>query len=239
MKRHERLHIRDRSPSLKRKASGPLSESPPSLQVGLYATQPHMMHMYSKSQGLDAKGPISSAPSGLPGPCLDTSVGLSHSPSFLNVQDPAITPLSVNEFNTLPFDFDIAALNQFLTSGDFDALISQTQQDLPQASDVSTTPAPRLYPRPSNAIKAAWFTNMEEKDLENEATMMRSTLYKQENHRATVRPDYPNNDNHGSEHIDEAWRQKANSSLVPQVMDLGPLPSIEFLVCHCHFPLTS
>lgn len=196
------------------------------------------MHMYPKSEGLGAKGTINSAPPGLPGACLDTSVGLSHSPTFLNVQDTVISPLSVNEFNTLPFDFDIAALNQFLTSGDFDALMTQTQ-DLPQTNDVPAMPAPRHYPRPSNAIKAAWFTNMEEKDLENEATMMRSTLYKPGNHRANEKQEYQNNDNHGSEHIDEAWRQNVNSSLVPQLMDLGPLPSIEFLVRHYHLSLTS
>src|SRR2546423_2145146 len=115
--------------------------------------------------------------------------------------------------------------------------MTQTQ-DLPQTNDVPATPAPRHYPRPSNDIKAAWFTNMEEKDLENEATMMRSTLYKPGNSRATDKQEYQNNDNHGSEHIDEAWRQNVNSSLVPQLMDLGPLPSIEFLVRHCHRFLT-
>jgi len=191
-----------------------------------------MMPLYRKPEALDAKNGLCGT-SGLGDACIDTSVGISQSPSFLEVQDPAITPLSATEFNTLPFDFDITALNQFLTSGDFDALITQSH-DLPHTNDVSVTPTPRQYPGPSDAIKAAWFTNMEEKDLENEAANLRSSPYHQGNgdlHGSARRREYQDSDTNGGGHIDEAWRQNVNSILVPQIFNLGPLPSIDFLVC--------
>jgi len=191
-----------------------------------------MMPMYRKADVLEAKNSLGGASPGMAEGGMDNPVGLVQSPSFLNAQDSILSPLSATEFNTLPFDFDIAALNQFLTSGDFDALMSQTQ-DLSQANDLTATPTPRQYPRPSDAIKAAWFTNMEEKDLENEAAMLRQSPNNQGNgppSASTKAREYQESENNGGGHIDEAWRQNVNSILVPQIFNLGPLPSIDFLV---------
>jgi hypothetical protein len=191
-----------------------------------------MMSLYRKADDLDAKNVLRGAP-GLADSSMDNAAGLSQSPSFLDVQDPVISPLSATEFNTLPFDFDLTALNQFLTSGDFDALI-QTQP-ASQPNDVPVPPTPRPHPGPSDAIKAAWFTNMDEEDLENEAATLRTSPFGQGNANpqaaAKGREWQDPSDNTAGGHIDEAWRQNVNSILVPQVFNLGPLPSIDFLVC--------
>lgn len=216
-----------------------MSQSPPSLQVGLYPAQPHMFAKYRKAEVTTGKNSLDNASLGIAEVGMSNVDGLSQSPSFLNVQDTVISPLSATEFNTLPFDFDIAALNQFLTSGDFNALMTQTQ-DISQANDSSATPIPRQYPRPSDAIRAAWFTNMEEKDLEHEAAMLRQSAYSQGNGplSASAKPqEFQDSDINGAGHIDEAWRQNVNSILVPQVFNLGPLPSIEFLVSITSIPL--
>jgi hypothetical protein len=152
-------------------------------------------------------------------------------PNYMDLPDgTSVSPLS-SEPISMPFDFDIGALNQFLTSGDFDALMNLPQPDglVPPA-----TQSQRPLPRPSDAIKSAWFTNMEEKDLESEAAMLRSVTYNTINgypNSYTGRSE-PDSESSGSKgKIDEAWRQKVNSELVPRVFNvIGPLPSIEFLV---------
>jgi hypothetical protein len=151
--------------------------------------------------------------------------------SYIDFTDgTSVSPLS-SEPIPMPFDFDIGALNQFLTSGDFDALMNLPQPDglAPPATQLQ-----RQLPRPSDAIKSAWFTNMEEKDLESEAAMLRSVTYNTINGypNALAARSEPDSESNGSKgKIDEAWRQKVNSELVPRVFNvLGPLPSIEFLV---------
>jgi hypothetical protein len=147
------------------------------------------------------------------------------SPVHLN-NEPDLSPLTGTEFQPFAaFDFDIGALNQFLTSGDLDAIVNQPIET-PQ-SDMFTPQFQRPYPKASDAIKSAWFTNMEERDLENEAAMLRSVTYNGE----TSAGDQSDKPGPEKEHIDEAWRHNLNVNLVPQVFNIiGPLPSIEFLV---------
>jgi hypothetical protein len=125
------------------------------------------------------------------------------------------------------FDFDISALNQFLTSGDVDALLGNDQvTPSPESIPAATTHSTTSFPHPMEAVKNAWFTNMQERDLAREETVIRT---------AAASTDVSVNDGSDSEgqpgHIDEAWRQKVRTNLVPRIYDMiGPLPSIEFLV---------
>ena len=140
-----------------------------------------------------------------------------------------VSPLT--EFMPMTFDFNINALNQFLASGDLDALIAQTSATPPLESPQQQVSKPHPYPRPSDNIQLVWFTNMEEQDLEKETKMLQSVTYNHSN--------YDNNGHDGQSeksetetgNIDEAWREKVGSNLVPRIFNIaGPLPSIDFLV---------
>ena len=148
------------------------------------------------------------------------------SPAHRGNQEPDLSPLTNVEFTPFALDFDISALNQFLTSGDLNTFVNH-HSETPQ-SDVFVPQMQRPYPKASDAIKPAWFTNMEERDLENEAAMLRSVTYS--NGDDAMNSGQSGQSDHEIE-LDEAWRHNLNVNLVPQVFNIiGPLPSIEFLV---------
>jgi hypothetical protein len=189
-----------------------------------------MLNMYPKAESLGMTALHNINPSIGHHTHMD-DVQIPVSPNYMNLAEgSAVSPLSAEPI-PISFDFDIGALNQFLTSGDFEALMN-----LPQTDGLAppTNQSQKPLPKPSDAIKQAWFTNMEEKDLEMEAAMLRSMTYNTTNGdpNATANRQDADSDNGGSKGtIDEAWRQKVTSNLVPQVFNiLGPLPSIEFLV---------
>jgi hypothetical protein len=156
---------------------------------------------------------------------LTTSLPYPASPTQFDPR-PDFSPLNSTEFAPFAnFDFDIAALNQFLTSGDLDAIINQPMET-PQSDATAPPSLRRPYPKASDAIKPAWFNNMEERDLENEAAMLRTTYNSDD-----LIPDQSEKSDHEAEKIDEVWRHNLNVNLVPQVFNIiGPLPSIDFLV---------
>jgi hypothetical protein len=158
-------------------------------------------------------------------PTVNTSLPYPISPTQFE-PGPDFSPLNATEFVPFAnFDFDIAALNQFLTSGDLDAIINQPMET-PQSDATAPPSSQRVYPKASDSIKPAWFTNMEERDLENEAAMLR-TSYNSDD----FTPDQSARSDHVAETIDEVWRHNLNVKLVPQIFNIiGPLPSIEFLV---------
>lgn len=132
----------------------------------------------------------------------------------------------------MSFDFDIQALNAFLTSGDFDVLLGTHSADpiaLPPTQPLLLPAQPlhsKQFPLLSDAIQASWFTNLQEKDLEKEAAETGTALDTQ----FSRRPESQGEQNEAG-NIDEAWRQKIKSNMIPKTFDiLEPFPSIEFLV---------
>jgi hypothetical protein len=225
LKRHERLHEKDGSPPLKRQA---IINTPSSLhsveRVPLYPSRDPSMD--SSMMSLPHKSIDRSIHSSGNQPYTTNILPFQTSPPFLNTPGPDLSPLSGSDFPMI-FDFDIDALNQFLTSGDLNALLAQETNLATPISEVLLPNFPRAsrFPRPSEAIKPAWFTNMEEKDLENEAELMRTHI--------TYESDTPQCPKLDPEtgNIDEAWRGNLSTSLVPKVFNItGPLPSSEFLV---------
>jgi hypothetical protein len=191
-----------------------------------------MMPMYPNPESLDRE-PLDNVNPLIGGATRMDDIRIPGSSTYLDLADgTSVSPLPAEQM-PMPFDFDIGALNQFLTSGDFDALMNLPQ---PDGLAPPATQSQKPLPRPSDAIKSAWFTNMEEKDLESEAAILRSVTYNTINGypNALTSRSEPDSESNGSKgKIDEAWRQKVNSNLVPQVFNiLGPLPSIEFLVWH-------
>jgi hypothetical protein len=230
LKRHERLHDRDGMPPLKKRSAGDLeSDSPPRVPVGSYDTSSIPLNQRTESRSERMTPTMHQIPSestfesSLPFPDV--------SPSYLTSHETDLSPVAAGVFTPMSFDFNINALNQFLTSGDFDALMNH--QQFGHSSEVSSTLMHLPYPRPSEAIEAAWFTNMEEKDLENETTMLRSVTYYNNNSNSVPTPPFIHSEKNEIEtgNIDEAWRQKVNTKLVPEVFNIvAPLPSSEFLV---------
>jgi hypothetical protein len=220
LKRHERLlHEKDDGPPLKRKAIN---------------TMPSIERVSSCPPGEPS---LDSATAPLPGNPVDQYINsgpqadqvfagnvlpFSDLPR-LNTSGPGLTPLSGTDFPMI-FDIDINALNEFLTSGDFNALYLSNQENAlaTPVSEVLTT-FPRSFPQPSEAVKPAWFTNMEEKDLENEAVILRTSYPESSQSVQSPKLDETRN-------IDEAWRGNLSTSLAPKVFNPGPLPSSEFLV---------
>ena len=103
-------------------------------------------------------------------------------------------------------------------------------------------PEPHLsqgsLPRPSDAIKAIWFTTMGEMDLAT-ADLVSSRQTSQNPYSQGIYAEGPDMmevdtlENDVSNRIDENWRQRVRTKLFPKAFDaVGPLPSIEFLVFH-------
>jgi hypothetical protein len=132
----------------------------------------------------------------------------------------------------MSFDFDIQALNAFLTSGDFDALLGTHSADpiaLPPTQPLLLPAQPlhsKQFPLLSDSIQASWFTNLREKDLEKEAAETGTAL---DTHFSRRHESQGEQNEAGN--IDEAWREKIKSNMIPKTFDiLEPFPSIEFLV---------
>lgn len=143
-------------------------------------------------------------------------------PIFVPQPDPLLGPLPITENMFMALEFDIQALNAFLNSGDFEALLGPQPAEYTALSPAQPVPSKR-YPLLSDAIRDAWFSNLQEKDLESEAAQTGAPL------------DLRRKKNNGGQdlprNIDEAWREKIKSDMVPKPFDIvGPLPSIEFLV---------
>ena len=157
-------------------------------------------------------------------------LGFSTSPPFHHQPDPLLDPFATTEIIPMSFDFDIQALNAFLTSGDFDALLGTHAADPIDAQALlppAQPPQSRQFPLLSDAIQTSWFTNLQEKDLEKEAVETSSALDTPPSWRLRV----SDGNQHEGGNIDEAWREKIKSYMIPKTFNiLGPFPSIEFLV---------
>ena len=219
LKRHERLHERGSSSPSKRKATE--SHTNDIMGLGYPTTAQSSMLLNPKTESVEGTGNND--------PFFNPDLPFPVSPAFLSHPDTSLSPLSAPEIIPMSFDFDLNALNQFLTSGNLDVLMDQIDQPFtaPPFSENLTSQTSQILrtystPRLSDAINAAWFTNMEEQDLETESAMLRSLTYG---------GDMVETLDQETGNIDEAWREKVNSNLVPQVFSIaGPLPSIEFLV---------
>lgn len=226
LKRHERLHLTDRDqPSLKRKASTQLSRSPPASDVGHFATHD------PKSQALDTSRVAADRVPFLESSDFDSTAKMSAS-TYIPLSE-EVGGLSATEFNPITFDFNLAALNQFLTSGDLDAFTTTSSMSVQPESLATSPSALNTIPRPSDSIRSAWFTNMEEKDLQERTPTSRAAGAPQPGSPSSTNNEQGNvdADRIGAHEIDEAWRQKVSTKLIPSVFNVvGPLPSIEFLV---------
>ena len=138
-----------------------------------------------------------------------------------------MSPGSRPEILPMSFDFDINALNQFLTSGDFDAFMQPPL--ITPGSEHFAPVRPYPHPKAPDSIKPAWFTNMDEKDLERESRIQASDPFSSV--ASALMESLPSDKELGTRRIDESWREKVSNDMVPQVFNIvGPLPSIEFLV---------
>jgi hypothetical protein len=234
LKRHERLHDRVEGPSFRRARSNGRTPPPQSTDEAekpastAMDTSPQQPRPFIPFTATPSSSNTTAPDSGFPGHQL----AFSTSPTFRHQPDPLLEPFSVTENMPMSFDFDIQALNAFLTSGDFDALLGTHAADpiAPPPTQPLLLPAQPLhskqFPLLSDAIQASWFTNLQEKDLEKEAVETDTAL---DMH--TSRPHDSNAKQNEGGNIDEAWREKIKSNMIPKTFDiLGPFPSIEFLV---------
>jgi hypothetical protein len=235
LKRHERLHIRngpDEQKTLKRKASVQSTRSPQLSHVGLFSSiEPRLSSGYVEAGSFDPPKTVPDEILFMRESELNPATKLQVSSTYsIPIAHPMeVSPAHGGDFTPPAFDFDLAALNEFLTSGDLDALTSAPALST-QTETVPTPPPLTALPRPSDAIKLAWFTNMEEKDLEKTSysRLQQADSSTTTSTNATTDMDIENT---GAGEIDEAWRQKVSTNLIPKVFNVvGPLPSIEFLV---------
>jgi len=157
------------------------------------------------------------------------------SPSFLSDQGQPLSPSSGPETLPMSFDFDINALNQFLTSGDLDTFMQPPL--IAPGSEHFAPVRPYAYPKAPDSIKPSWFTNMDEKDIEKETAMQRVDPFNSA--ASAMMESLPLEKDvemssgsgiSGSGTIDETWRERVSDIMIPQIFNIvGPLPSIEFL----------
>jgi hypothetical protein len=237
LKRHEKLHSADAAEleqqSLKRKASAQLSRSPPLSKLGLFHAndiKPQPIHVLKPSpEKLSFMGHSD----------WDSPTKVSASSTYDHLVDEMDGPFAPGGFTPVGFDVDLAALNQFLTSGDLDAFASATAA--PIQPETLPIPPKNTLPIPSDAIRAAWFTNMEEGDLLAGEPMSRASVVVDSPPASSNTPvrqsgDSNDSDRNPGDEIDKAWRTKVGSKLIPPVFNVvNPLPSIDFLVC-AYFP---
>jgi hypothetical protein len=235
LKRHERLHDRVEGPSFRRARSNARQSPPPestdeaenpaSTAMGTSPQQPRPFVTFAATP---SPSNTTVPDSGFPG----NQLAFSTSPTFPHQPDPLLDPFAVTENIPMSFGFDIQALNAFLTSGDFDALLGTHAADpiaLPPTQPLLLPERPlhsKQFPLLSDAIQASWFTNLQERDLEKEAVETGTALdmYSSRQHESHGKQNEAGN-------IDEAWREKIKSNMIPKTFDiLGPFPSIEFLV---------
>jgi len=127
----------------------------------------------------------------------------------------------------MSFDFDINALNQFLTSGDLDTFMQPPL--ITPGSEQFAPVRPYAYPKAPDLIKPMWFTNMDEKDLARESEIQRMDTFSSA--ASAMIESLPSEKDVEMDTIDETWREKVSNDMVPQIFNIvGPLPSIEFLV---------
>ena len=145
--------------------------------------------------------------------------------------------MSASENLPMSFDFDINALNQFLTSGDLDTFMQPPL--ITPGSEHFAPVRPYAYPNAPDSIKPAWFTNMDEKDIEKETAMQRvdpfssaaSDMMDTLPSGKEVEMSSGAGTSSGGGTIDETWRERVGEIMIPQIFNIvGPLPSIEFLV---------
>jgi len=138
--------------------------------------------------------------------------------------------MTASEILPISFDFDINALNQFLTSGDLDTFMQPPL--ITPGSEHFAPVRPYAYPKAPDSIKPAWFTNMDEKDLEKETALQRVDPFSSA--ASAMMESLPSDKDvemsSGSGTIDESWRERVTDIVIPQIFNIvGPLPSIEFL----------